>query len=524
MTSSSNQSGTSCKTAGDDPQDPILASIRTMEAIRDFATDIIPLRPDGANIHEWVGEIDKTLSDLVDREKYLQGTPVAPYSKAEDKIARNLIYWTIPRELRSCINDATSAHDAYNALKAQFLRNNRTSHMAALVDLFNVHAEISEPHHLTTLYDRMYKGVNELVASGFVINEDTLLGALFQIAVGRGNSQLYAATSQCLDTLAPSDRPVTSREVAAAARIQFEHLRNTVFDEDPITTHPPSEVAESLQAPVTEEGDVTHPPNDPNLSTNVSGMAHAARQSAEQPHPANVPAKRQNPPEKSQLHRESGLSSTRADQPVASKESSSSAPKESAAPPVIPATQPIKTSDQVNVPVKSAAQATQATQPINTTAQLQPSLLDNGPTSTTSGSGKARAISPAPASRSGSPKPPTTTNTAPAGLFGATPATSSPLVTNITPASSSTTSTPTLFGKTVPTAAATSLFGKSASTATPPTPGLFGSQSSAQSNSNKPTIFGGGSLFGIPNPAASATPAAKSPEKSSTPSFSFGSR
>ncbi|KNZ43734.1 hypothetical protein VP01_991g1 [Puccinia sorghi] len=242
MASSNSQSGTNSQNMGaSDPQDPILASIRTMEAVREFAADIIPLRSDGTNLHAWIGEVDKTLSDLIDRDKYLQGTPAAPLNKLEDKIARNLIYWTIPRELRSCINDTPSAHDAYKALQAQFLRNNRTSHMAALVDLFNVHAEISEPQDITMLYDRMYKGMNELLASGFQVNPDTLLGALFQIAVGRSNCQLYMAT-------------ISSCEVAAAARRQLEHFRSTVFDEDPIP-HTTGEAMESLHVPADEDSE-----------------------------------------------------------------------------------------------------------------------------------------------------------------------------------------------------------------------------------------------------------------------------
>ncbi|EFP74495.2 uncharacterized protein PGTG_00451 [Puccinia graminis f. sp. tritici CRL 75-36-700-3] len=514
MTSSS-QNGTS-KTVGDDPQDPILASIRTMEAIREFAADIIPLRPDGANIHEWVGEIDKTLSDLVDREKYLQGTPATPFSKAEDKIARNLIYWTIPRELRSCIHGATSAHDAYTSLQAQFLRNNRTSHMAALVDLFNVHAQISEPHHITTLYDRMYKGINELVASGFVVNEDTLLGALFQIAVGRADSQLYAATSQRLDTLVPSDRSVSSREVAAAARREFEHLRSTVFDDDPIA-HPPSEVTESLHVPVDVEFEPINSSNEPNIA-NVPGSKPAPRQPGEQQHPVNVPSKRQNPPEGSPSHPERGSSSAQADKPVTSQEPASSTTKESANSPASQATQPTSTTGQ-------------ATQSTNTAAQSQPSKSNDifpfVNFTNTNAAGKARAISPAPGSRPGSTKPtPTTSTPSLCMLFGATPDTSSPLVTNITPPARSTATT-TLFGNPLPATAASNLFGKPPSTTESPATNLFPLRKPSQPDSDKKSPFGSNTpIFSTPNiffgsantATTSTTPAVKSPVKDSTKS------
>jgi hypothetical protein len=484
-----------------------------MEAIREFAADIIPLRPDGTNIHEWVGEIDKTLSDLVDREKYLQGTPATPFSKAEDKIARNLIYWTIPRELRSCIHHATSAHDAYTSLQAQFLRNNRTSHMAALVDLFNVHAEISEPHHITTLDDRMYKGINELVASGFVVNEDTLLGALFQIAVGRADSQLYAATSQCLDTLVPGDRSVTSREVAAAARREFEHLRSTVFDDDPIT-HPPSEVTESPHVPVDVELDPINSLNESNLA-NLPGNKPAPRQSAQQQHPANIPTKRQNPPEGSPSHHERASSSAQADKPVTSQEAASSTAKESTNPPV----------SQVAQPTSTTGQATQST---NTAAQSQPSKPnDTFPfvhftNHNINAAGKARAISPAPGSRPGSAKSTTDTFTS-SFLFGPAPVTSSPLVTNITPPSSSTATT-ALSGKPLPAAATTNLFGKPASTTDSPATNIFACQKPSQPDSEKKSLFGGPSIFGPPlfgpsiTATTSTTPAVKSPEKDSTKS------
>lgn len=264
MASNPGKKPASSESMRDEPQDPILASIRTIEAIRDFAADINPLRPDGNNFHEWINEIEKTLSDLIDREQYLQGPPPDPINKAEDKIARNLIYWTISRELRSCINPASSAREAYHALKTQFLRNNRTAHMAAFVDLFNFQMQVSEPQHITILYDRMYKGMHELVSSGFVINEDTLLGALFQIAVGRGNSQLYTATSKLLDAKVSSNHLVTSHEVCAAARRQLESWRTTitVFDEG----QHPSDVAD----PQVHADEDSHPVSLADLRANSS--------------------------------------------------------------------------------------------------------------------------------------------------------------------------------------------------------------------------------------------------------------
>ncbi|KAI9601051.1 hypothetical protein H4Q26_000849 [Puccinia striiformis f. sp. tritici PST-130] len=398
MTPSNNLSDSNSKSVGDDPQDPLLASIRTLEAIKEFAGDIIPLRSDGTNIHEWVCEIDKTLSDLVDREKYLQGTPPTPVSKAEDKIARNLIYWTIPRELRSCISDTTSAHDAYNALQGQFLRNNRTSHMAALVDLFNVHWEISEPHHITMLYDRMHKGMNELVASGFLVTEDTMLGALFQIAVGRANSQVYGATSQYLDTIVPSDRQVKSREVSAAARRQFEHMRATIFDEEPLA-EPSCDPAESRHVPVDEDAEDTNSGSGSNLSLKPTGNEPMAKQSADQQHSANVPSKRPPPPGGPQSHQRSGSSSAQAAEPTAKKSADqqhpTNVPFKRPTAPLGPqshqsgsssaqVTQPVPskvlsssaTKKAEDPPVKQAAQSTkiaaEATQPSNNSCQSQP--------------------------------------------------------------------------------------------------------------------------------------------------------
>ncbi|KAH9466882.1 hypothetical protein MJO29_000720 [Puccinia striiformis f. sp. tritici] len=421
MTPSNNLSDSNSKSVGDDPQDPLLASIRTLEAIKEFAGDIIPLRSDGTNIHEWVCEIDKTLSDLVDREKYLQGTPPTPVSKAEDKIARNLIYWTIPRELRSCISDTTSAHDAYNALQGQFLRNNRTSHMAALVDLFNVHWEISEPHHITMLYDRMHKGMNELVASGFLVTEDTMLGALFQIAVGRANSQVYGATSQYLDTIVPSDRQVKSREVSAAARRQFEHMRATIFDEEPLA-EPSCDPAESRHVPVDEDAEDTNSGSGSNLSLKPTGNEPMAKQSADQQHSANVPSKRPPPPGGPQSHQRSGSSSAQAAEPTAKKSADqqhpTNVPFKRPTAPLGPqshqsgsssaqVTQPVPskvlsssaTKKAEDPPVKQAAQSTkiaaEATQPSNNSCQSQPfKFTDPTPLASFAGHSNRAPVSP----------------------------------------------------------------------------------------------------------------------------------
>lgn len=498
MASSSCQNGTNSQNMGaSDPQDPILASIRTMEAVREFAADIIPLRSDGTNLHAWIGEVDKTLSDLIDRDKYLQGTPPVPLNKLEDKIARNLIYWTIPRELRSCINDTASAHDAYKALQAQFLRNNRTSHMAALVDLFNVHAEISEPQDITMLYDRMYKGMNELLASGFQVNPDTLLGALFQIAVGRGNSQLYMATSQLLDTIVPDEKQVSSRDVAAAARRQFEHLRSTVFDEDPIP-HTAGEAMESLHVPVDEASEHPNSTSGRNSFTNLHGNPPASRQAGgDQSNSGNVPSKRPNPPDGSKAQQQAGPPNTRAAQPAPAGQPPSSAPQQAAEPPPT----------QVAPPSNPAPQASM---PANGTAQPQASKSSTFSFTNTSSAATARPVSPVPTNRPSSGKPPAATS-----LFGATPLASSPLANNVTPLPATSS---TLFGK--PLAATT------ASTS-------LASNPSAESATNSTHIFGKPSTAASPAAAAAAAATAtanlfsKSSAKTGSPPpslFSFSQK
>ncbi|KNZ50584.1 hypothetical protein VP01_433g8 [Puccinia sorghi] len=225
----------------DDSQDAIFLSIRRTEALWELSGDITPLATDGSNLHAWVEEIDEILADLIERDKYLQSAPPVPFNKAQDKVARSLIYRTIPRQLRYCLRDAPSAHTAYRALAGQFLRNTRTAHMAALVDLFNFRMEVTQPAQISLLYDQIYKGLHELVASGFVISQDALLGALFQIALGRSNLELYSSVSQHLDTkMSPASSPIKAQEVAAVARMLLEHAASAA-PEDAALVDPPTQ-------------------------------------------------------------------------------------------------------------------------------------------------------------------------------------------------------------------------------------------------------------------------------------------
>ncbi|PLW10777.1 hypothetical protein PCANC_01533 [Puccinia coronata f. sp. avenae] len=245
--------------AADEYQDSLFLSIRRTEALRELAGDITPLQADGSNLKAWVDEIDEILGDLIDREKYLQSAPPVPLSRVQDKVARSLIYRTIPRELRFCLRDAPSAHAAYSALSDQFLRNTRTAHMSALVDLFNFRMEVSEAGQVSVLYDQIYKGLQELVASGFAITQDALLGALFQIALGRSNLELYSTVSQYFDgKMGSGNKAITSREIAAVARMQLENATPimAVPDEVEVAAEPTQGPAEHSQ---TFAGGIPHP-------------------------------------------------------------------------------------------------------------------------------------------------------------------------------------------------------------------------------------------------------------------------
>ncbi|PLW10778.1 hypothetical protein PCANC_01532 [Puccinia coronata f. sp. avenae] len=521
MSASSSSQG---RNMPNDTQDPILTSIRTIEAIRDFASDIIPLRPDGANLNEWVNEIEKVLSDLIDREKYLHEPPTEPLNKHQDKIARNLIYWTIPRALRSCIHDTSSAHQAYQALHGQFLRNNRTSHMASLVDLFNVHAEITEPQHITILYDQMFKGMNELLASGFQITPDTILGALFQIAVGRGNSHLYMATSQLLDTLVPTDRQVTSREVSAAARRVFEHSRSTIFEEESSSPLP----HDTSTSDVTDS--TTHVPihqDSINLSTIGSNLFSHRTAHAHPPTPSRkstgheIPAKRPTPP---------GGPNSRQDteeeepaQPLPANLPSSSTPNDSSS------------TTQAAPPSNTTVQGTQQPSNTSTTEQQQQQqqqqqqtsrpnsfLFDSHP----SAASKGRAISPAPSgSRPGSGKPPAaaTNTTSTASLLGALPSTTgAPSGTAAAPGPDNAAATAAAYSAacTAATAAASTAAAAKKVANTTRTTGLFGHSSVTATSAalGKPASGTGGttssSLFtatSTASPFNAAAAAAKPP-------------
>ncbi|MBW0512558.1 hypothetical protein O181_052273 [Austropuccinia psidii MF-1] len=234
--------------AQDHVQDNIILSIQTIETIRDFAKDIKPLNIDGTNLFDWVADLDHTLYYLFDlEENYLQSIQPITLNKNLDKIAKILIYWTIPRELRTYIKDTKHAHDAYNALSNQFNQNNRTSHMASLVELFNFHFHITQPEHVTLLYDKLHRQFNQLIYSGFKLDHDTLLGAFFQIAVGRSNFEIYNSISKSLD-----DRPnsqvnhPSSKEIAAIARLHFENLmRSTVALEDSTPILPSNSIPSS---------------------------------------------------------------------------------------------------------------------------------------------------------------------------------------------------------------------------------------------------------------------------------------
>jgi hypothetical protein len=269
--------------AADEAQDSISLSIRRIEAIRELSGDITPLRPDGSNLQAWVNEIDEVLADVIDREKYLQSAPPVPFSKVQDKVARSLIYRTIPRELRYSLRDASSAHTAYEAIARQFLRNTRTGHMSALVELFNFRMQVTESGQISLLYDQIYKGFHELVASGFTITEDAMLGALFQIALGRSNFELYTAVSQYLDAkMSRGNTSVTSQEVAAVARMQLEHAPSTMSASDEAGLPIPSGVS-------TPQGfeDGNEHPEQPTAGPN---LATPAQQAAESNANVNAPA------------------------------------------------------------------------------------------------------------------------------------------------------------------------------------------------------------------------------------------
>ncbi|EFP74497.1 hypothetical protein PGT21_050167 [Puccinia graminis f. sp. tritici] len=271
--------------AADEAQDSISLSIRRIEAIRELSGDITPLRPDGSNLQAWVNEIDEVLADVIDREKYLQSAPPVPFSKVQDKVARSLIYRTIPRELRYSLRDASSAHTAYESIARQFLRNTRTGHMSALVDLFNFRMEVTEAGQISLLYDQIYKGFHELVASGFTITEDAILGALFQIALGRSNLELYTAVSQYFDAkMSRGNTSVTSQEVAAVARMQLEHTPSITSASDEAGLFVPSGMTTPQGFEDANEEPREQPTARPNLATPAQ---HAAESNGNVNAPAN---------------------------------------------------------------------------------------------------------------------------------------------------------------------------------------------------------------------------------------------
>ncbi|MBW0485544.1 hypothetical protein O181_025259 [Austropuccinia psidii MF-1] len=209
-------------------EDKVLIGIESIKTLKRFTKDVTTLKIDGANMYDWLVDIDQILLDLFDQDSYLQNLQPTPLNKNLDKTARLLIHWTIPSQLRPNIKDAISAHAACKALSAQFNRNNRSSHMASLIELFNIQHDITQPEHLILLYDKLYRQFHQLIYNGFKIDQDTLFGALFQIAVGRSNFEIYKSISKCLD-----DRPnaqinlPTSKEVVSIARTQFENLNKS---------------------------------------------------------------------------------------------------------------------------------------------------------------------------------------------------------------------------------------------------------------------------------------------------------
>ncbi|MBW0477531.1 hypothetical protein O181_017246 [Austropuccinia psidii MF-1] len=209
-------------------EDNLLIGIEAFKTLKRFTNDITTLKFDGTNFFDWILDIDQILLDLFDQDSYLQNLQPTPLNKNWDKTARFLIHWTIPSQLRPNIKDSISAHAACMALLAQFNRNNRSSHMATLVKLFNIQHHITQPEHLILLYDKLYRQFHQLIYNGFKIDQDSLFGALFQIAIGRSNFEIYKSISKCLDDRPNTQiNPPTSKDLVSSARTQFENLNKS---------------------------------------------------------------------------------------------------------------------------------------------------------------------------------------------------------------------------------------------------------------------------------------------------------
>ncbi|KAI8447279.1 hypothetical protein BY996DRAFT_1027216 [Phakopsora pachyrhizi] len=223
----------------------IMASIQTLEAIRDFSKDVLPLQNDGSNIFSWTCEIEEVLSNLIQCPMYFQQGKPEEVNPDSDRIAKKLIYWTIPRELRCCIRLSSSAHDAYESLKAQFSRNARTLHMAAFVELLNVRAEITEASDVTVLYNHIHSKYQELIHSGFRVNEDSILGVLLQMAIGRSTSlEVYNEINRFFDSrMLTGASEVSSLEVCSAGRSRLEIIKQSESYEEEIPATSPIELS-----------------------------------------------------------------------------------------------------------------------------------------------------------------------------------------------------------------------------------------------------------------------------------------
>ncbi|KAI8444652.1 hypothetical protein BY996DRAFT_2546048 [Phakopsora pachyrhizi] len=262
----------------------IMASIQTLEAIRDFSKDVLPLQNDGSNIFSWTCEIEEVLSNLIQCPMYFQQGKPEEVNPDSDRIAKKLIYWTIPRELRCCIRLSTSAHDAYESLKAQFSRNARTLHMAAFVELLNVRAEITEASDVTVLYNHIHSKYQELIHSGFRVNEDSILGVLLQMAIGRSTSlEVYNEINRFFDSrMLTGASEVSSLEVCSAGRSRLEIIKQSESYEEEIPATSPIELSRNTINPKDNHQTSSinlNPKRDMNDQT-----ANSSQESSKKPH------------------------------------------------------------------------------------------------------------------------------------------------------------------------------------------------------------------------------------------------
>ncbi|MBW0574179.1 hypothetical protein O181_113894, partial [Austropuccinia psidii MF-1] len=178
-------------------EDKLLIAIESFKTLKRFTNDITTLKFDGTNFFDWILDIDQILLHFFDQDSYLQNLQPTPLNKNLDKTARFLIHWSIPSQLCPNIKDAISAHAACKELSPQFNQNSQSSHMATLVKLFNIQHDITQPEHLLLLYDKLYCQFHLLIHNGFKINQEKLFDALFQIAIGRSNFEIYRSITYC---------------------------------------------------------------------------------------------------------------------------------------------------------------------------------------------------------------------------------------------------------------------------------------------------------------------------------------